>query len=345
MDRVILHDESVFLTDPIFAALMAQSTILVTGGAGFIGSHVCDTLLAEGFAVKCFDNFATGRHENIAHLTDQKGFTLVTGDLRVHADVLAAMKGVDKVVHLGAVGSVPRSIADPLASEAANLTGTLHVLEACRSAGVQRLVYASSSSVYGDSQVLPKREGEEGHPLSPYAVTKAMDEAYAGLYKRLFGLPAIGLRFFNVFGERQDPHGPYAAVIPCFIQSLVNHVAPQVHGDGGQTRDFTHVGNAVEAVLKALTCSDTEAIGRVFNIALGNSTSLLELLSGIRERLAVNDPVIGTIEAQHLAHRPGDVRASMADITLARDLLGFDPPVDLATGLDRTVAWYAAQPG
>ncbi|MBK9289587.1 MAG: GDP-mannose 4,6-dehydratase [Flavobacteriales bacterium] len=324
---------------------MAQGIILVTGGAGFIGSHVCDALMAEGFAVKCFDNFATGRLENIAHLEGREGFTLVTGDLRVHAEVLAAVKGVDKVVHLGAMGSVPRSIADPLASEAANLTGTLHVLEACRTHGVQRLVYASSSSVYGDSQVLPKREGEEGHPLSPYAVTKAMDEAYAGLYKRLFGLPVIGLRFFNVFGERQDPQGPYAAVIPRFIQSLLKHEAPQVHGDGGQTRDFTHVGNAVEAVRAALNSADEQAIGRVFNIALGNSTSLLELLDGIRERLAVNDPAIGTIEAQHLADRPGDVRASMADITLARQLIGFNPPVDLATGLDRTVAWYAAHLG
>lgn len=323
----------------------AQHTILVTGGAGFIGSHVCDALLAEGFAVKCFDNFSTGRQENIAHLLGHEGFTLVTGDVRVHADVLAAVKGVDKVVHLGALGSVPRSIADPLASEAANLTGTLHVLEACRTHGVQRLVYASSSSVYGDSPVLPKREGEEGHPLSPYAVTKSMDEAYAGLYKRLFGLPVIGLRFFNVFGERQDPQGPYAAVIPRFIQSLLKHEAPQVHGDGGQTRDFTHVSNAVEAVRAALGCADEQAVGRVFNIALGNSTSLLDLLDAIRERLAVNDPVIGTIEPEHLADRPGDVRASMADITLAQQLLGFKPPVDLAKGLDRTVDWYAAHLG
>jgi UDP-N-acetylglucosamine 4-epimerase len=226
----------------------AVPTTLVTGGAGFIGSHVCDALLAQGNAVRCLDNLATGNLRNIEHLQGAKNFTFVQGDIREARDVEQALVGVDAVVHLAALGSVPRSIAFPLDSEAANLGGFLNVLEAARHAGLKRIVYASSSSVYGDSPALPKREGQEGNPLSPYAVTKMMDEVYAGLYHRLFGIETIGLRFFNIFGERQDPEGAYAAAIPKFIRALLKHEAPVVHGDGHQTRDFTYVGNAVQAV-------------------------------------------------------------------------------------------------
>jgi UDP-N-acetylglucosamine/UDP-N-acetylgalactosamine 4-epimerase len=323
----------------------APRTILVTGGAGFIGSHVCTALLDQGHAVRCFDNFATGKRENIAHLDGNKSFTVVTGDIMHGVDVAKAVQGVDTIVHLAALGSVPRSIADPLASEAANLTGFLNVLEACRTQGVERLVYASSSSVYGDSTASPKREGLEGTPLSPYAVTKVMDEAYAGLYQRLFGVRTIGLRFFNVFGERQDPEGPYAAAIPRFIKSLLQHQRPTVFGDGEQTRDFTYVGNAVHAVEVALACSDPRAIGEVFNIAVGASTSLNDLLSMICQRLAVMDPQAAGQEAEHHGERPGDVRNSLADITKARELLGFEPAIDVAAGLDRAVPWYAAHWG
>lgn len=316
--------------------------MLVTGGAGFIGSHACDALVAAGRRVRCFDNFATGRRVNIAHLLEHPLFELIEGDLRQIADVQRAMAGVRQVVHLGALGSVPRSIADPLASEAVNLGGFLNVLEACRSNNIERLVYASSSSVYGDSTKLPKREGEEGLPLSPYAVTKAMDEAYAGLYGRLFATRTIGLRFFNVFGERQDPDGPYAAVIPRFVLGLLRMERPMVHGDGRQTRDFTYVGNAVEAILTALNCAEPGAMGRVYNIALGHSTELKAVLAFIQARMAIERPEIAAIEAQHGPDRLGDVRASLADIEQARKWLGFDPRTDLWSGLERTVDWYAA---
>ncbi len=317
----------------------------MTGGAGFIGSHVCGALLEQGYAVRCFDNFATGKRENIAHLDGRKGFSLVTGDLRVAAEVLSATQGVDLIVHLAALGSVPRSIADPLASEAANLTGFVHMLEACRKNGVARIVYASSSSVYGDSPASPKREGLEGTPLSPYAVTKAMDEAYAGLYHRLFGLETIGLRFFNVFGERQDPNGPYAAAIPRFIASLLRHEPPQVHGDGGQTRDFTYVGNAVQAVQCGLETTDTRAFGDVFNIAYGQRTDLLTLIGKLKAALTAHDPAIAEVGVVHGADRPGDVRASLADVGKARRILGYAPAFDLDQGLARALPWYLQQEG
>jgi len=317
--------------------------VLVTGGAGFIGSHVCDALLADGRAVRCLDNFVTGRAGNIAHLKDHPGFTLFTGDIRDRAAVMEAVRGTGAVVHLAALGSVPRSIADPLASEETNLVGTLHVLEACRAHPGVRLVYASSSSVYGDSASSPKHEGDEGRPLSPYAVTKAMDEVYAGLYHRTFGVKAVGLRFFNVFGERQDPDGPYAAAIPRFIRALLRHQRPEIYGDGGQTRDFTHVGNAVQAVMAALTCADHRIWGDVFNVAVGSTTPLLRLLGMIQERLARIDPAIATIIPEHKPERPGDVRDSLADIGKARALLGYAPRIAVAEGLDRTVPWYAAE--
>jgi UDP-N-acetylglucosamine/UDP-N-acetylgalactosamine 4-epimerase len=246
------------------------------------------------------------------------------------------------IVHLAALGSVPRSIADPLASEAVNLAGFLRVLEGMRHAGVTRLVYASSSSVYGDSPDLPKREGQEGRPLSPYAVTKVMDEVYAGLYHRLYGIEAIGLRFFNVFGERQDPEGPYAAAIPRFIHALLGHRSPVLHGDGRQTRDFTYVGNAVDAVMCALRSTHPAAAGGVFNIAYGASCDLLTLVDLLRVRLARIDPVVAAVGVEHGSERPGDVRASLADISKARDVLGYRPSTGLEEGLDRAVTWYAA---
>ncbi len=316
------------------------STILITGGAGFIGSHVCDALMADGVQVRCFDNLATGKRANIAHLEARDAFTFVQGDLRSLDDLKSAMEGAAAVVHLAALGSVPRSIADPLASEAANLTGFLNLLEAARHAGVKRIVYASSSSVYGDSAELPKREGTEGRPLSPYAVTKVMDEAYAHLYHHMHGMQLIGLRFFNVFGERQDPEGPYAAAIPKFIRAFLKHEAPEVHGDGKQTRDFTYVGNAVQAVQCALKV-DYAVAGDVFNIAFGDRCDLLTLVDHLRTHLARIDPAIAGVGISHKPDRPGDVRDSLADISKAERLLKYAPEFDLSAGLERAVPWYA----
>lgn len=314
--------------------------VLVTGGAGFIGSHLCDSLIAKGRAVRCLDNLTTGQRGNVTHLDGRPGFTFFHTDIRDATALHKAMNGASAVVHLAALGSVPRSIALPTDAESNNLGGFLHVLEAARSTGIRRVVYASSSSVYGDSPDLPKREGHEGHALSPYAVTKAMDEAYAGLYHRLFGLETIGLRFFNIFGERQDPEGPYAAAIPRFIRALLRHEPPLINGDGLQTRDFTYVLNAVQALEDALVAPATAA-GDVYNIAVGQCCSLLDLVRKMQARLAVIDPAVAAIGLRHASERPGDVRHSLADVSKAREQLGFAPRFKLDEGLDRAVPWYA----
>lgn len=318
----------------------APAFILVTGGAGFIGSHVCDALLAAGAHVRCMDNLSTGKEGNIAHLRSRVDFQFIQGDICNGTALGTAMKKVDAVVHLAALGSVPRSIEHPLESEQANLAGFLQVLEAMREAGTKRIVYASSSSVYGDSMQLPKREGSEGAPLSPYAVTKDMDEAYAGLYVRLFGIEAVGLRFFNIFGERQDPEGAYAAAIPRFIRAMLKGNAPLLNGDGRQTRDFTYVANAVQAVQLALAAPAATA-GEVYNIACGESCDLLGLMGKLQVRLARIFPQAAGIEPVHGPERPGDVRASLADISKAREQLNYIPCCSLDQGLDRAVPWYA----
>lgn len=317
-----------------------QRTVLVTGGAGFIGSHLCDAVMDLGYRVRCLDNLATGKRANVEHHLGSDRFTFIEGDLRDPAAVNSAVVGADAVLHLAALGSVPRSIDDPLPSEAANLGGFLNVLEACRHNGNVKLVYASSSSVYGDSKQLPKREGQEGRPLSPYAVTKLMDEQYAWLYRHMFNLPVIGLRFFNVFGERQDPNGAYAAAIPKFILRLLKHQAPQVHGDGKQSRDFTYVGNAVAAMIAGMHCHRAQAFGQVFNVACGERTELLDIVTHLRDGLAASDPVIASVPIEHVAERPGDVRDSLADTSNAERVLGFKAPFDLAQGMAKAIPWY-----
>ncbi len=319
--------------------------ILVTGGAGFIGSHVCDALLSAGHTVRCMDNLATSKRENIAHLEGLSEFSFVEADIRSEADCAKAVVGVEAVVHLAALGSVPRSIKDPLASNATNLTGFLNMMEAARLAGVSRFVYASSSSVYGDSKELPKREQNIGLPLSPYAVTKVTNEVYGQLYHRLHGFNTIGLRFFNVFGERQDPEGPYAAAIPKFIRSFLKHESPQIHGDGMQSRDFTYVSNVAQVVEKAVDADDPRCAGEVFNVAYGSRTYLLDLVNALREELAIVDPAIAKVEAMHIPERSGDIRDSLADISRAKELLGYAPTTDLRQGLAKAVPWYVANWG
>lgn len=317
-----------------------RTTTLVTGGAGFIGSHVCEALLLRGGHVRCLDNLATGKLENIEHLARMEEFAFIRGDIRDEDQLTSAIQGVDAVVHLAALGSVPRSITSPLDSESTNLGGFLQLLEVARKKGLKRVVYASSSSVYGDEPHLPKTEGREGNPLSPYAVTKVMNETYARLYAKSFALETIGLRFFNIFGERQDPQGAYAAAIPKFIGALLRHEAPTVNGDGMQTRDFTYVKNAVQAVLLALDASPGMA-GEVFNIAYGGRCSMLELLGKMQQRLARIDPAIASIMHKHGPDRQGDVRDSLANIGKAAEQLGYAPHYSLEDGLDRAVFWYA----
>jgi UDP-glucose 4-epimerase len=303
---------------------------LVTGGAGFIGGHLVEGLLAAGWSVRVIDDLSTGSEQNLAHTMDRIEFT--RGDIR-DGDVLKrVMDGVEVVFHQAAMASVPRSVAMPVLTNSINIDGTLLVLETARQSDVRRVVYAASSSAYGDTEVLPKVETLPATPLSPYALQKFAGELYCRLYSELYGLETVALRYFNIFGPRQDPNSDYAAVIPCFVTAALEGRPPVIYGDGDQTRDFTYVENAVQANLLA---ADAErASGCVINIAAGECTSLNRLWQGIRE-------IVGTdLEAQYAAPREGDVRDSLADLTLASDLLGYAPGVDLNEGLGRTIASF-----
>ncbi len=307
---------------------MAQ--YLITGGAGFIGSHIVDALLERGERVRVLDNFATGKPENLAHCRQR--IELVEGDIRDLEVCQRVCAGADFVLHQAALGSVPRSVADPLTSHEVNVTGTLKMLLAARDAGVKRFVYAASSSTYGDHPELPKVEERIGNPLSPYAVTKYADELYAGVFARCYGLETVGLRYFNVFGPRQDPFSQYAAVIPLFVSALLRGAAPTINGDGEQTRDFTYVANAVAANL--LACTATAAAEEVFNIACNERTSLNRLYARLQDLLGTAIPAV------HGPPRPGDVRHSLADIGKAKGLLGYRGEVKFEEGLQRSIAWY-----
>jgi len=307
---------------------------IVTGGAGFIGSHITEALVGLGHEVVVIDDLSTGHEKNLAACRDR--ITFVKGSI-TDLDLLRThFAGADVVYHQAALASVPRSVADPLASNEANITGTLKVFLAARETGVRRVVYAASSSAYGDSEVLPKREDMPARPLSPYAVTKYVDELYGAVFSSLYELPTIGLRYFNVFGSRQDPASQYAAVIPLFITSFLAGKAPTIHGDGGQSRDFTYIDNVVKANLMAAGAGP-EADGLVYNIACGASITVKELCLKIRDLLGCQ------IEPLHGPARAGDVRHSLADIGLARKKFGFDPEVSLEDGLQRTVDWYRKQ--
>lgn len=316
---------------------MSQVNILVTGGAGFIGSHLVDALLADDRVgqVRVLDDLSTGKRENLAHVMQNPKLTFIEGDICEMDTCMEAMEGVTMVSHQAALGSVPRSIQKPLKTNEVNIGGTLNVFTAARELGIRRVVYAASSSTYGDSTALPKREGEEGKPLSPYAVTKLVNELYADVYAKLYGMELIGLRYFNVFGPRQDPAGPYAAVIPLFIKAILSGNPPTIHGDGMQSRDFTYVANAVHANLQALFTENETALNQVYNIAVGDQTSLLGLFEKIKKQAQKDlDPIHGPT-------RTGDVRHSLADITKAQTFLGYTPPVDIDKGLALAYDWYA----
>ncbi len=304
---------------------------LITGGAGFIGSNLVREVLRRGGVVRVLDNFSTGRRKNLEGLPGP--IDLREGDVRDLAACRSACQGADFVLHQAALGSVPRSIADPLESHHANATGTLHMLLAARDAGVRRFVYASSSSVYGNAEVAEKVETLPVRPLSPYATQKLAGENFTLVFHRVYGLPTIALRYFNVFGPRQDPHSAYAAVIPLFMKSLLADTAATIHGDGEQTRDFTYVANVVQANLKACEAG-ADACGRAYNIACGKSVSirrLHDLIAGLLGR---------AIEPRHVPERKGDVRSSLAGIALARKHLGYEPTHSLEKGLEETAAWY-----
>ena len=310
-----------------------DAVFLVTGGAGFIGSNLCAALLARGHRVRCLDDLSAGCLENIAPLRDDPAFRFTEGDICAPATCLAATEGVDYVLHQAARISVAESVEQPLLYAATNAQGTLQLLESARQNGVRRVVYASSSAVYGDAATLPQAEGGEGAPLSPYALSKSAAEQYAALYTRLYGLETVGLRYFNVFGQRQDPNGGYAAVIPQFIRCLLRGERPTIFGDGGQSRDFTYVEDVVTANLLACLAPPA-AVGTVCNIACGEQITILELHCCLCEALAVE------IEPIFAPPRPGDVRHSRADIARARRLLGFEPQYSFAQGLQAAITWY-----
>jgi UDP-N-acetylglucosamine 4-epimerase len=319
---------------------------LVTGSAGFIGSHLVESLLALGQAVTSLDNFATGHRANLDEVAAAVGAAawrrhrFVEGDIRDLAACREAVRDVDIVLHEAALGSVPRSIADPIATNASNVDGFVNLMVAARDAGVSRFVYAASSSTYGDHPGLPKVEDAIGRPLSPYAVTKLVNELYAEVFGRCYGFASIGLRYFNVFGSRQDPQGAYAAVIPCWVRALLDGEVPTINGDGETSRDFCYVANVVQANLLAATVEDPAAIGQVYNVALGGRTTLNELFAQLRDALAAHVPEVAAIEPTYGPFREGDVRHSQADVGKARRLLGYAPAHTLAEGLEAAMPWY-----
>lgn len=310
-----------------------MSVMLVTGGAGFIGSHIAERLIELGHTVRVLDDFSTGRRENLESIGGR--CDLIEADVRDLAAVRTAVRDTEIVFHQAALASVPRSIDDPVTSDDVNVGGTLNVLVASRDAGVRRVVYASSSSVYGDTPELPKREDMCPRPESPYAVGKATSEQYCRLFSSLYGLECIALRYFNVFGPRQDPDSQYAAVIPLFVTALLSDAPPMIHGDGEQSRDFTYVSNVVDANIGAATCAT--GTGEVVNVACGSTFTVNELFRKLRE-------IIGSsVEPRFVEPRPGDIRHSCADVEKAERLIGFTPRVSFEEGLERTVAWFRAR--
>lgn len=316
--------------------------ILVTGGAGFIGSNLCEALLERGDEVVCLDNFMTGHIENILPFFEKytDKFKLIVGDIRNMDDCRKAVEDVDYVLHEAALGSVPRSIKDPITTNAVNIGGFLNMLIAARDANVKRFVFAASSSTYGDSQSLPKVEDVIGKPLSPYAITKYVDELYADVFARTYGMEYIGLRYFNVFGRRQDPNGAYAAVIPLFVKKFIRHEAPNINGDGEYSRDFTYIDNVIQMNLLAISTENPDAINQIYNTAYGERTTLNQLCTYLKEFLSDFDTEISKIEPTHGPNRLGDIPHSLACIDKAKKLLGYAPEYNMRDGLREAVKWY-----
>ena len=314
--------------------------VLVTGGAGFIGSNLCEALLEKQNKVVCLDNFATGKRENIAGFLNNGNFTLIEGDIRNLEDCLKASQGVDYILHQAALGSVPRSIKDPITSNDVNVSGFLNMLVAARDNKVKRVVYAASSSTYGDSESIPKVEDIIGKPLSPYAITKYVNELYADIFSKTYGLETIGLRYFNVFGRKQDPNGAYAAVIPKFVSQLMAGDSPVINGDGNYSRDFTYIDNVIQANLLSLVTTNPKAINTVYNVAFGDRNTLNDLMGYLKENLSSFDPKIASLAVVNGPNRVGDIPHSHASVQKAKDLLKYNPQFSLQQGLKQAVQWY-----
>lgn len=319
---------------------LENKTILVSGGAGFIGSNLCEHLLKQDNKVVCLDNFATGKRINIEPFLSNENFTLIEGDIRNIDDCHKAAQNVDVVLHQAALGSVPRSIKDPITTNEVNISGFMNMLIAARDAGVKRFVYAASSSTYGDSKNLPKVEDIIGKPLSPYAITKYVNELYADVFAKLYNMQIIGLRYFNVFGRRQDPDGAYAAVIPLFVKLLVQKQSPKINGDGSFSRDFTYVDNVVQANELAATVEDEKAINTVYNVAYGQRTTLNELIGYLQEFLGNYDADINDVKITYGPEREGDIPHSLASIEKGKSLLGYNPKFSIKEGLKEAIDWY-----
>lgn len=316
--------------------------VLVTGGAGFIGSNLCEHLLAQGNEVRCLDNFATGKPENIIPLLAKypETFQLLVGDIRNMDDCRKAVEGMEYVLHEAALGSVPRSIKDPVTTNDVNIGGFLNMLVASRDAGIKRFIFAASSSTYGDSKSLPKVEDVIGKPLSPYAITKYVDELYADVFARTYNFEYIGLRYFNVFGRRQDPFGAYAAVIPLFVKKFMAHESPVINGDGEYSRDFTYIDNVIQMNMLALTTTNPDAVNQIYNTAFGERTTLNQLVGYLKEYLSEFDAEIANVEVLHGPNRAGDIPHSLACIDKAKNLLNYHPEFSMQQGLKEAVKWY-----
>ena len=319
---------------------LSNKSVLVTGGAGFIGSNLCEALLEKGNKVICLDNFFTGKRENITPLLDNSDFKLIDGDIRNLEDCLKASKGADYILHQAALGSVPRSIKDPITSNDVNVSGFLNMLVAARDNGVKRFVFAASSSTYGDSESMPKVEDIIGKPLSPYAITKYVNELYADIFSKNYGLETIGLRYFNVFGRKQDPNGAYAAVIPKFVSQLISGESPVINGDGNYSRDFTYIDNVIQANLLSLVTTNEKAINTVYNVAYGDRNTLNDLMGYLKEYLSEFDSKISTVEVIYGPNRIGDIPHSHASVEKAKELLSYNPQFNLQKGLKEAVKWY-----
>jgi len=314
--------------------------ILITGGAGFIGSNLCEYFINKGHQVTCLDNFATGHRHNLDSIINHPNFTLIEGDIRNLEDCRKAVSGADYVLHQAALGSVPRSINDPITTNDVNVSGFLNMLVASRDANIKRFVYAASSSTYGDSEALPKEEDKIGKPLSPYAITKFVNELYADIFSKTYGLETIGLRYFNVFGRKQDPNGAYAAVIPKFVMQLMRHESPVINGDGNYSRDFTYIDNIIQINELAMLTENKEAVNTVYNAAFGDRTTLNDLVFYLKESLSEMDSDIANIAITHGPNRAGDIPHSLASIEKAKKNLGYNPKYSMQNGLKEAVQWY-----